>query len=230
MKHLVVLSGAGISAESGIATFRDSGGLWEGYEVTEVATPEAWDRDPKLVLDFYNMRRKVLYNSEPNSAHKTLVDLEDYFHVDIITQNIDNLHERAGSKNILHLHGELTKSQSSLDPDLVFDINGIELNLGELCPLGSQLRPHVVWFGESVPRMIDAVEIAQKADIFVVIGTSMAVYPAAALINYIPRGIPIFVVDPGSPQVDTNKVHFINEKASSGTLLLKEMLVNQLLI
>lgn len=226
MERLVVLTGAGISAESGIATFRDSGGLWEGYDVTEVATPEAWIKNPELVLDFYNMRREVLHNSEPNEAHKILVELETHYDVQIITQNIDNLHERAGSKKVLHLHGELTKSQSSMDPDLVFPIDGNELNIGEMCPLGSQLRPHVVWFGEPVPKMMDAIEVVQKADILVIIGTSMVVYPAAGLINYAPNESPIYVIDPGSPDVNTNRVHFINKIASSGTQKLKEILTS----
>lgn len=226
MKHLVVLTGAGVSAESGIATFRDSGGLWEGYDVTEVASPEAWERDPKLVLDFYNLRRKNLLGANPNKAHNILAELEDYFKVSIITQNIDNLHERAGSSNVLHLHGELLKSRSSKDQSLVYDIDGSELNLGDLCELGTQLRPHIVWFGEEVPKMLDAVEVVQRADFLAIIGTSMVVYPAAGLIHYTQPDIPIYVIDPGNPDVNQNRVHFINEKATTGTQKLKELLLN----
>lgn len=226
IKHIVVLTGAGVSAESGIATFRDSGGLWEGYDVTDVATPEAWKRDPKLVLDFYNMRRKNLLEAKPNEAHRILAQLENHFRVSIITQNIDNLHERAGSSNVLHLHGELLKSRSTLDRNLIYDIDGSELNLGEVCELGSQLRPHIVWFGEDVPKMLEAAEIAQKADILVVIGTSMVVYPAASLINYVASNTPIYIIDPGSTEVNESRVHFINEKATKGMAKLLDILLN----
>ncbi|MCF6360587.1 MAG: NAD-dependent deacylase, partial [Cyclobacteriaceae bacterium] len=168
MKRIVVLTGAGISAESGIATFRDSGGLWEGHDVMEVATPEAWEADPALVLNFYNMRRNDALKASPNKAHKLLVKLEDKFDVRIITQNVDNLHERGGSKNVHHLHGELFKSRSTKDANLVYTIKGSELNIGDLCELNSQLRPHIVWFGEEVPEMVNAIETVQKADILVI--------------------------------------------------------------
>jgi len=226
MKRIVVLTGAGISAESGIATFRDSGGLWEGYDVTEVATPEAWKANPKLVLDFYNMRRKDALEANPNKAHELLAILEEYFEVQIITQNVDNLHERAGSKQVLHLHGELFKSQSTKAPDLIYSIEGDELNLGDTCSLGSQLRPHIVWFGEEVPEMINAVEIVQKADILVIIGTSMVVYPAAGLINYIRPKTPVYVIDPGNPDMNTDSVTFINKKATDGTQELYDLLMD----
>ena len=227
MKRVVVLTGAGISAESGIATFRDAGGLWEGHDAMEVATPEAWDRDPALVLKFYNMRRKDALKAEPNAAHKILVQLEQEFDVRIITQNIDNLHERAGSKHVLHLHGELFKSRSTKDPNLVFDMQSTELNLGDRCELNSQLRPHIVWFGEEVPEMINAVEIIQKADILIIIGTSMVVYPAAGLIHYIRPKTPIYVIDPGNPEMDTNNVTFINKKATEGAQDLLKLLSTQ---
>ncbi len=225
MKRLVVLTGAGISAESGIATFRGSGGLWEGYDVMEVATPQAWENDQKLVLRFYNMRRKDVLNASPNKAHEILVKLEDHFDVRIITQNVDNLHERAGTKNVLHLHGELFMARSTEDPELIYPMEGAELNQGDTCELGSQLRPHIVWFGEEVPEMIHAVEIVQKADILVIIGTSMVVYPAAGLINYIKPKTPIYVIDPGNPDMDTNNVTFINKKATEGSQELYNLLM-----
>ena len=224
MKRIVVLTGAGISAESGISTFRDAGGLWDGHDVMEVATPEAWKNDPILVLKFYNMRRKDALKAEPNAAHKILVQLEQSFDVRIITQNVDNLHERAGSKHVLHLHGELFKSRSTEDPNLVYQMQSADLNMGDTCELNSQLRPHIVWFGEEVPEMINAVEIVQKADILVIIGTSMVVYPAAGLINYIRPKTPIYVIDPGSPEMDTDNVTFINKKATEGTLDLLKLL------
>ena len=226
MKRLVVLTGAGISAESGIATFRDSGGLWEGYDVMEVATPQAWDKNPKLVLEFYNMRRKDALEASPNNAHILLAKLEEHYEVKIITQNVDNLHERANSTNILHLHGELFKARSTTDPTLIYTINGGELNLGDNCEHNSQLRPHIVWFGEEVPEMINAIEIVQKADILLIIGTSMVVYPAAGLINHIRPKTPIYVVDPGKPEMDTNNLTFINKKATIGVAEVYQQLVN----
>lgn len=225
MKRIVVLTGSGISAESGISTFRDAGGLWEGYDVMEVATPQAWDNNPTLVLDFYNMRRKDALKASPNEAHKILVQLELYFDVKIITQNVDNLHERAGSKNVLHLHGELFKARSTQNPNLIYNINKDELNIGDTCGLNSQLRPHIVWFGEEVPEMINAAEIVQKADILVIIGTSMVVYPAAGLINYIRPNTPIYVIDPGNPDMDTDSVTFINKKATTGAQELFQLLI-----
>ena len=228
MRRLVVLTGAGISAESGISTFRDSGGLWEGYDVMEVATPQAWENNPKLVLDFYNMRRKDALDAKPNNAHLLLAKLATHFDVRIITQNVDNLHERAGSQHVLHLHGELSKSRSTSHPNLIYTINSPELNLGDTCEHNSQLRPHIVWFGEEVPEMICAVEVVQKTDILVIIGTSMVVYPAAGLINYIRPNTPIYIVDPGNPEMDKTNVTFINKKATTGTEELVGLLLNQL--
>ena len=223
-KKLVILSGAGMSQESGIRTFRDMGGLWEEYDVTEVATPEAWEQNPMLVMKFYNDRRKQLYESEPNAGHIGLVDLERDFEVKIITQNIDDLHERAGSSSVLHLHGELKKARSSVDESLIYDIDGWELKFGQKCAKGSQLRPHIVWFGEAVPAMDDAIPIVESADILVVIGTSLNVYPAAGLVNYAKTGTPIFVIDPERPSVFIRNVTYIQEKAGKGVEILKEKL------
>jgi NAD-dependent deacetylase len=223
-KRLVILSGAGISQESGIRTFRDMGGLWEEYDVMEVATPEAWHRNPELVMRFYNDRRKQLYECEPNAGHCGLVDLEKDFEVQIITQNVDDLHERAGSKHILHLHGELKKSRSSVDESLVYDIDGWELKFGQKCAKGSQLRPHIVWFGEAVPAMDEAIPMVESADILVVVGTSLNVYPAAGLVNYAKRGTPIFVIDPERPPMYIRNVTYIQEKAGKGVEILKEKL------
>ncbi len=223
MKKLVVLTGAGISAESGISTFRDSGGLWEQYRIEDVATPEAWKNNPALVLEFYNQRRKQLLECKPNEAHYNLVKLEQYFDVQIITQNVDDLHERAGSKNILHLHGELRKAQSTVDPDIIYDIDGWELKLGDKCEKGSQLRPFIVWFGEPVPKIVEAEKITENADIFVVIGTSLAVYPAAGLLQYVPPQSPIYIIDPNDVYTWRKATH-IREKASVGTRLLLETL------
>jgi len=224
MKNLVVLSGAGISAESGIKTFREMGGLWDEYDVMEVASPEAWKRNPELVLRFYNERRKKLFEAEPNEGHIGIAKHEKYFNVQIITQNVDDLHERAGSSNVLHLHGELKKVQSTIDPNLIYTLDKWELNLGELCEKGSQLRPHIVWFGEAVPAINEAAKICEKADVFVVVGTSLNVYPAAGLLNYAPNNIPIFLIDPND--VSTNiKCTLIKEKASIGIQKLKNILV-----
>lgn len=226
MKKLVVLSGAGISAESGIKTFRDSDGLWENYRVEDVATPEAWRRDPLLVLEFYNQRRKQALSSEPNEAHRILADLQDYFDVQIITQNVDNLHERAGSKKVLHLHGELFKVRSTTNPELIYELDGWELKAGDLCDEGSQLRPHIVWFGEEVPAMVEALPMCEEADIFVVVGTSLQVYPAAGLIDYVFSNVPIYVIDPQSPKVSRRKnVTYIQEKASTGMQILRNQLL-----
>ena len=223
-KKLVILSGAGMSQESGIRTFRDMGGLWEEYDVTEVATPEAWAQNPMLVMKFYNDRRKQLYESEPNAGHLGFVDLEMYFDGNIITQNIDDLHERAGSSSVLHLHGELKKARSSVDESLIYDIDGWELKFGQKCAKGSQLRPHIVWFGEAVPAMDDAISIVESADILVVIGTSLNVYPAAGLVNYAAKGTPIYVIDPERPSVFIRNVNYIQEKAGKGVESLKEKL------
>ena len=217
-----------MSQESGIRTFRDSGGLWEEYDVTEVATPEAWQRNPELVMRFYNDRRKQLYECLPNAGHIGLVDLEKDFDVHIITQNIDDLHERAGSSKVLHLHGELKKARSSVDESLIYDIDGWELKFGQKCAKGSQLRPYIVWFGEAVPAMDDALPIVESADILVVIGTSLNVYPAAGLVNYVKRGTPIFVIDPHRPETFIRNVTYIQEKAGKGVEILKEQLIKEL--
>ncbi len=213
MKKLVVLSGAGISAESGVKTFRDHDGLWNNHRIEEVASPHAWKRDPEMVLEFYNQRRKQLFEVEPNAAHYALVKLESKFNVQIITQNVDDLHERAGSKNVLHLHGELKKSRSTKDDSLVYNLNHWELKLGDLCEKGSQLRPHIVWFGEAVPNFGIAAEIVAKADIFMIIGTSLLVYPAASLINYVASEIPKFVVDPNAKDLNYPNLTTIKTKA-----------------
>ncbi len=226
MKKLVVLSGAGISAESGIKTFRDMGGLWEEYDIEEVASPQGWENNMELVLDFYNQRRKQLLECKPNDAHYKLAELEKYFDVQIITQNVDDLHERAGSKNILHLHGELNKSMSTGDNSIVYKIEGWELKKGDLCERGFQLRPFIVWFGEAVPMMEKAIRITENADILVVVGTSLNVYPAAGLLNYVKPNIPIFLIDPNDVSC-YRKVTFIKEKASTGVSRLAEILESQ---
>jgi NAD-dependent deacetylase len=226
MKKIVVLTGAGMSAESGIKTFRDSGGLWEEYRIEEVATPEAWHRNQELVLEFYNQRRKQLYECEPNAGHYALVKLEEKFDVQIITQNIDDLHERAGSTKILHLHGELKKSRSSVDDELIYDIKGWELKKGDKCEKGSQLRPHVVWFGEEVPNIIPAAELSSKADIYIIIGTSLNVYPAAGLVNYAPDNIPKYLIDPNASEMNYfDNLTIIRENAGKGVHELVEKLL-----
>lgn len=228
MKKLVVLTGSGISAESGIRTFREMGGLWEEYDVHEVASPQGWARDMDLVLRFYNERRRHLLNSEPNQGHITLAELEEYFDVEIITQNVDNLHERAGSSNVLHLHGELMKVRSTGDPTLVYELDGWELKRGDTCEKGHQLRPHVVWFGEPVPLIEEAIRIASQADAFAVIGSSLAVYPAAGLVDYSPSDAPIYLVDPNEIPVPLHReVEVIREKASVGVPILKEKLLER---
>jgi NAD-dependent deacetylase len=217
MKQLVVLTGAGISAESGLATFRDSGGLWEGHKVEDVATPQGWHKNRDLVLEFYNQRRKSALASKPNRGHEILAELEKDFDVTVITQNVDNLHEKAGSSKVIHLHGSLFESRSTLDESLVYPIQGWELKAGDKCEKGSQLRPNIVWFGEMVPMMEVAAEIASRADIFLVVGTSLVVYPAAGLVDYVRPEIPIFIVDPGMPDVRSSaNVTFIQEKATTG--------------
>lgn len=211
-----MLTGAGISAESGLKTFRDADGLWEGHDVTEVATFEAWQRNPALVLEFYNQRRRAVVAAEPNPAHHALVQLEEAYSVSIVTQNVDDLHERAGSTSVLHLHGEIRKARSTEDAEYVREISGTELNLGDRCPAGAQLRPHIVWFGESVPLMDEAIALAQEADIFMVVGTSLAVYPAAGLIDYVARGTRVFVIDPHLPPLRKQPhLEAIAEKAST---------------
>jgi NAD-dependent deacetylase len=215
-KKVVVLTGAGISAESGLQTFRDSGGLWEGYNVYDVATPEAWRRDPELVQQFYNDRRKAILAAAPNAGHLALVELEQKYDVTIITQNIDDLHERAGSSKIVHLHGIITRSQSDKNPSLTYEIIGWELKAGELCEFGSQLRPHVVWFGEPVPMIETAAEICHQADIFIVIGTSLQVYPAAGLVDLVPAKALKFIVDKNDTSGADSKVKKIIESSSTG--------------
>ena len=228
MKKLVVLTGSGISSESGIRTFRESGGLWEEHDVHEVASPQGWAKDMDLVLRFYNDRRKQLQECEPNAGHYGLAELEEFFDVEIITQNVDNLHERAGSTNILHLHGELTKVRSTGNPNTVFELDGWELKRGDTCDEGFQLRPHIVWFGEAVPLIEDAARIASQADAFAVIGTSLAVYPAAGLVNYAPADAPIYLIDPNEVPVPYGReVDVIREPASLGVPILKEKLLER---
>ncbi len=225
-QKVVVFTGAGISAESGLKTFRDSDGLWEEYKIEDVATPAAWANDSELVLEFYNKRRKQAMEAKPNAAHKALKELEKKYDVYIITQNIDDLHERAGSKKVLHLHGEINKSRSTVDETLVYAIKGEGIRLGDKCTRGSQLRPHIVWFGEQVPMMDTAYEIAAMADIFIVVGTSMVVYPAAGIIDYVSNTITKYLVDPNDIKVTgVRNLTFIKEKASIGLpKLVKELL------
>ncbi len=227
-KKVVVLTGAGISAESGLQTFRGSDGLWEGHRIEDVATPEAWAANPALVQEFYNMRRKSVLAAHPNAGHKALVDLEEKYDVTIITQNIDDLHERAGSADVLHLHGVITKSQSSLNSELTYPINGWELKMGETCELGSQLRAHVVWFGEAVPMIEPAIHLCAAADIFILVGSSLAVYPAAGLINAVPRNVPKYIVDPVIPDVRVSNLIKIEESATIGIpALVNDLLSNR---
>lgn len=222
---LVVLSGAGISAESGLKTFRDSDGLWEGYDVAEVATPQAWYKNPSLVLDFYNMRRRNVKDAVPNAAHLALAELEQYYDVHIVTQNIDDLHERAGSTNVLHLHGEIFKMRSELNEELVYPITD-DIIMGDLAQDGGQLRPHIVWFGEAVPMIEQAIPIMQQADVFVLIGTSLAVYPAAGLVDYLPDSISKYVVDKSIPSVGRYKnIIPIEKPATLGVADLKNYLI-----
>lgn len=224
---IVVLTGAGISAESGLKTFRDSDGLWEGYHIHDVATPEAWERNPGLVQEFYNERRRQVLAAQPNQAHQILAELEANFDIEIITQNIDDLHERAGSTKVTHLHGIITRSQSDRKSNLTYSIEGSDINMGELCELGSQLRPHVVWFGEAVPMIEVAADICQQANVFVLIGTSLAVYPAAGLIDFIPKGVTKYIIDPRTPDVKRyQNVIAIEKNAVQGVAELKHMLLN----
>lgn len=224
MKNLVILSGAGISAESGLNTFRDHGGLWENHSIYDVATPEAWAKNPAMVLRFYNDRRAQLRTAKPNAAHFILQELESHFNVHIITQNVDDLHERAGSTNVLHLHGQLLNARSSKNPNLITVLEG-DILLGDTCALGSQLRPDVVWFGEDVPAMAPAEKIAAQADVFVVIGTSLNVYPAAGLLRNVPNGCPIYVVDPQEIPI-YRAAHHIKNTAVAGAQILKDALLN----
>lgn len=227
-KRLVIFTGAGISAESGLKTFRDQGGLWEQYRVEDVATFEAWTKNMPLVLDFYNQRRKQVMEAQPNAAHKFISELQKEFDVHVITQNIDDLHERAGSKKVLHLHGEIMKVRSSVDQNLVYPAKKAEINIGERCEKGSQLRPHIVWFGEMVPEMENAYLIAEKAELFVVVGTSLNVYPAAGLLNYVNLNTPKWLVDPGEFNLDyIRNLKHIKQTAVNGVdELKKEILKN----
>jgi NAD-dependent deacetylase len=227
-KKLIVLSGAGISAESGLKTFRDSDGLWEGFDVNEVATPRGWRKDPALVLDFYNMRRRNVRNAMPNAAHKELAGLEKFFDLRIITQNIDDLHERAGSTHVLHLHGEIFKMRSELNESLVYPIRD-DIQLGDKGEDGGQLRPHIVWFEEPVPLIADAIGLVREADILVVVGTSLAVYPAAGLIDFAKPQIPKFILDKNIPYTrDIQNLYGIERAATKGIEELKEQLIKYL--
>lgn len=225
--NLVFFTGAGISAESGLRTFRDSDGLWEEYRIEDVATPQAFARDPALVLHFYNLRREQVLKAEPNAAHKAIADLEKRFSVHVVTQNIDDLHERAGSSRVLHLHGEIRKARSTKDPRLVTPINGPHLSLGDRCALGSQLRPHIVWFGEEVPLLSQAAAIVERADVLVVVGSSLQVYPAAGLVHHARLDCAIHLVDPGPVSTGLKRVTCWNEKASSGVPKLADRLIEE---
>jgi NAD-dependent deacetylase len=223
-KKLVVLTGAGISAESGLRTFRDSDGLWEGYEVTKVATPGAWAANPQLVLDFYNMRRKDVGKAEPNAAHRGLAELEKDFDVQIITQNIDDLHERAGSTKVLHLHGEIFKMRSEIDESLIYDIRE-DIRLGQTADDGAQLRPYIVWFEEPVPMIQEAIPLVRSADVFVIVGTSLVVYPAAGLVDFARSMVPKFIVDKKIPYTSSiPNLVAIEQPASQGVLELRRKL------
>lgn len=227
-KKFVVLTGAGISAESGIRTFRDSNGLWEGHDVMEVASPEGWHKNRDLVLDFYNQRRKQAREVQPNRAHYILAEMEEDYDMTIVTQNVDDLHERAGSTKVIHLHGELSKAQSTVDHRLVYDLEHWEMKIGDTCKKGSQLRPFIVWFGEMVPKMEEAIHAAQQAEIFAVVGTSLLVYPAAGLSEYTSRDIPKYIIDkqiPNSPL--TKYFHAIEGNASTGMQELKDLLASE---
>jgi NAD-dependent deacetylase len=226
MKKIVVLTGAGMSAESGLKTFRDNDGLWHNFRVEEVATPEAWEENMELVLEFYNQRRKNLLEALPNAGHKALAKLEEKFDVNIVTQNVDDLHERGGSSNVMHLHGELKKVRSSADPSLVYELEGWELKKGDLCAKGSQLRPHIVWFGEAVPLIPEAAKVCEQADIMIIIGTSLQVYPAAGLIHYAFAGAPKYYIDPNAAEVRyMPKLQIIRKTAGEGVPELVEKLL-----
>jgi len=224
-KKIIVLSGAGISAESGIKTFRDADGLWESHDVMQVASPQGWQADQELVLEFYNQRRKQALSAKPNQGHQIIADLEKKFEVTVVTQNIDNLHEKSGSSKVIHLHGELFKSQSCANPQLVYDVAGWELKTGDVCELGAQLRPAIVWFGEPVPLMDIAINITQTADIFIVVGTSLQVYPAAGLLEYVADSIPKFIIDPNMPEVyPRENLHLIEKGGGEGMSEVRKLL------
>ncbi|SFD52398.1 NAD-dependent deacetylase [Chitinophaga sp. CF118] len=221
---LVVLTGAGISAESGLKTFRDSDGLWEGHDVYKVASPDGWNKDPQLVLDFYNLRRKDVKAAQPNAAHIALAELQEQFDVQIITQNIDDLHERAGSKKVLHLHGEILKMRSVLDENWNYPIEG-DIRMGDIAEDGGQMRPDIVWFGEAVPKIVEASDLVMQADIFAVIGTSLVVYPAAGLLNYVAAKVPVYVIDKRLPEVSPRaRLHLIEKPATEGVIDFRQAL------
>lgn len=229
MKKIVVLTGAGISAESGLKTFRDADGLWDGHKVEDVATPEAWKKNPKKVQQFYNERRKAVIEAKPNAAHLALKRLEEKYEVLIITQNVDDLHEKAGSSAIIHLHGEIMYSRSSLNPALIYKMEKPDMKMGDLCELGSQLRPHIVWFGEDVPMITKAMHEMPKADIVILIGSSLAVYPAADLIELVHEDVPKYVIDPMIPEVkEYENIIAIEEKAGTAIPILVNFLLNDL--
>lgn len=228
-KHLVILTGAGVSAESGLKTFRDSDGLWMGHDVYEVASPQGWKKDPGLVLDFYNKRRREVAQALPNIAHYGIAELEDEFNITIITQNIDDLHERAGSKNVVHLHGEIFKMRSEKNENIFYDIKG-DINWGDIASDGSQLRPHVVWFGEPVPMILDAINIMSQADVFALVGTSLQVYPASGLIDYLPPGIPKYIIDKNPPFIAAyHNFYVIKNSATEGVNELKNRLIDEII-
>ncbi|MEE1104225.1 MAG: Sir2 family NAD-dependent protein deacetylase [Alistipes sp.] len=231
MKKIVVFTGAGVSADSGLATFRDADGLWANYRIEDVCTPEALARNRALVIEFYNLRRKELLKTKPNAAHEAIAELEQWFDVEVVTQNVDNLHEQAGSSRVTHLHGELMKLRSQNNPSLIVPIEGWEQGLDDRAEDGSLLRPHIVFFGESVPMFDRATEIAREADVMVVVGTSLAVYPAAMLVRYARAGVPIYVVDPGDPDTSMirNPLTHIKERGAIGVPRLVEMLRNEFL-
>ena len=222
-RKLVVLSGAGMSAESGLSTFRDNDGLWEKHSVYDVATPEAWKRDQELVLEFYNQRRRQLHDVEPNAGHLALKTLEDVYDVSIITQNVDDLHERAGSSHVMHLHGELKKVRSTINPEYIILLDGWELKTGDVCPQGGQLRPHVVWFGEDVPMIVPASECIAEADVVIVVGTSLNVYPAAGLLYHAPPTASIYLVDPNPVETSVQVIHKKDTAANALPRLVEEL-------
>jgi len=227
LKNITILTGAGISAESGIKTFRDSDGLWENHKVTDVATPEAWARDPELILRFYNDRRKQIRLAQPNKAHLALAQLEKSYNVSIITQNIDDLHERAGSSQVMHLHGEINQSRSSINANLIYAVDAVEMKMGELCELNTQLRPNIGWFGEAVPMIEQAIPLMAKADIVIVIGTSLQVYPAAGLLDFASATTKVYNIDPNSTMdSDDENLSIIKQKAGLAVPQLVQNLLN----
>ena len=226
-ERVVVLTGAGVSAESGLRTFRDGDGLWEEHRVEDVATPEAWERDPELVLRFYDQRRAQVIAAGPNAAHTAIARLETAHEVDVVTQNIDDLHERAGSTRVMHLHGEILLARSTADPRLITPVNGPTLRLGDRCALGSQLRPHIVWFGEAVPLIAEAAALVARADRLIIVGTSLQVYPAAGLVHALPPGRPIHLIDPSDVPLRSASVEHIKQKASLGMPMLASRLLGE---